>query len=272
MVIYLYKILLLLIIIKYVKSITWPSTCGIKAGSRIVGGTVAEPHEFPWQVSLRYRGSHICGGTIIHERLILTAVHCVNKMNYKSFSIVVGIKNLHDLKKYRRNVKVIAVGTPSGYKVEPRNFWKDIALLKLACALPLVRTVPKKGELMPACLPTSTMEFQNEDCWASGWGAKVFGGNVQPLLHKAKLKLYSTYICNRIDKHKDKLCTSSRAERTGTCHGDSGGPIACIRNDKYYVAGVVSMGVGSSCFTEEYYTKVSVYRKWIIDIAENWNV
>ena len=33
--------------------------------------------EFPWQISLRNLGSHICGGSIINENQVITAVHCV---------------------------------------------------------------------------------------------------------------------------------------------------------------------------------------------------
>ena len=33
--------------------------------------------EFPWQISLRNLGSHICGGSIINENQVITAAHCV---------------------------------------------------------------------------------------------------------------------------------------------------------------------------------------------------
>merc|ERR1712179_210182 len=44
---------------------------------RIVGGEEAPLHEFPWQISLRNLGSHICGGSIINSNQVITAAHCV---------------------------------------------------------------------------------------------------------------------------------------------------------------------------------------------------
>lgn len=44
---------------------------------RVVGGLEAHEGQFPHQVSLRLQGSHICGGSIIANKFILTAAHCV---------------------------------------------------------------------------------------------------------------------------------------------------------------------------------------------------
>merc|ERR1711874_480214 len=39
------------------------------AEGRIIGGDEAPKHEFPWQVSLKSLGSHICGGSIVNRNL-----------------------------------------------------------------------------------------------------------------------------------------------------------------------------------------------------------
>lgn len=44
---------------------------------RIVGGRRASAGQFGHQVSLRYFGHHICGGSIISASYVLTAAHCV---------------------------------------------------------------------------------------------------------------------------------------------------------------------------------------------------
>lgn len=43
---------------------------------RIVGGELVSIKSFPYQVSLQYRNNHMCGGSIISEKFILTAAHC----------------------------------------------------------------------------------------------------------------------------------------------------------------------------------------------------
>merc|ERR1712159_596218 len=46
--------------------------------SRIVGGGRTNVREFPWIVSLQVQGTHVCGGSIILDKWVLTAAHCTN--------------------------------------------------------------------------------------------------------------------------------------------------------------------------------------------------
>ena len=49
-----------------------------------MGGEDAKEGEFPYQVSLQLKGilgqGHYCGGSIIDEKTILTAGHCVTEV------------------------------------------------------------------------------------------------------------------------------------------------------------------------------------------------
>ena len=58
--------------------------CGeVHEDSRIVGGEEVDPHSIPWQVHVVICdswGCGGCGGTIICEKFVLTAAHCMENM------------------------------------------------------------------------------------------------------------------------------------------------------------------------------------------------
>jgi secreted trypsin-like serine protease len=65
--------------------------------ANIIGGIDVDINEFPYQASIRVRGLHICGGTIISMKHILTAAHCVSTISppYSHLKIVTGTSSLN---------------------------------------------------------------------------------------------------------------------------------------------------------------------------------
>lgn len=81
-------------------------------GIRIVGGEDAKIGEFPYQVSLQWghfpdRFEHFCGGSIINERWILTAAHCLEEVRYIGDFVIKAGK--HNLTEKEESEQIIAV-------------------------------------------------------------------------------------------------------------------------------------------------------------------
>ena len=53
--------------------------CGVPQvnRNRIVGGQPAKKNQYPWLVAIFDLGEHICGGTLLSSRTVLSAAHCV---------------------------------------------------------------------------------------------------------------------------------------------------------------------------------------------------
>lgn len=72
----------------------------LKITGRIVGGSDTTVERFPWQLSLRSKGTHRCGASVITENRALTAAHCYRPAEdeLSQFTVLAGsTKRLSDV-------------------------------------------------------------------------------------------------------------------------------------------------------------------------------
>ncbi|XP_011794714.1 PREDICTED: serine protease 44-like [Colobus angolensis palliatus] len=244
-------------------SLLSPPACGHRV-SRIIGGLPALNRKWPWQVSLQTKDKHLCGGSLIDRRWVLTAAHCVfSDLEYK---VKLGDT---DLNAGSENALVIPVEDI----ISPSNF--DFASLTNDIALALLAySVNYSSHIQPVCLPEKLFEVETgTECWVTGWGRV---SESEPfVLHEAELNIMRHEQCHEMIKKKS--VAKSKMVMRGTicgyndqgkdsCQGDSGGPLVCELNGTWFQVGIVSWGVG--CGRKGYpgvYTEVSFYKKWITD-------
>ena len=62
--------------------------CGIPGPmDRIVGGTEATPHSYPWMAALFVDDQWFCGGSLISDEWVLTAAHCAKDASEMKVSL-----------------------------------------------------------------------------------------------------------------------------------------------------------------------------------------
>ncbi|XP_010884347.3 transmembrane protease serine 3 [Esox lucius] len=218
--------------------------CGTRRmfSSRIVGGDVSKPGQFPWQASLHYRNQHLCGGSVITTSWIVTAAHCVYKISTDpTFWVVyVGLIDLPVNGVLSRSVEKIIYH--AHYQPPALSF--DIALMRLKDPLTF------NGWVEPICLPSYEEVFEEgKVCWISGWGARVEGGETSVSMHSVQVPVLSNRECNGPEVYNDLIspwmvCAGYLDGGKDSCQGDSGGPLACEVSSVWKLAGVTSWGYG----------------------------
>lgn len=66
--------------------------------ARIIGGETPPYLAYPWQAEIQLfsfnteRFEHHCGGTVVADKIIMTAAHCMQASIYKQIFIILGLK------------------------------------------------------------------------------------------------------------------------------------------------------------------------------------
>ncbi|CAH0551214.1 unnamed protein product [Brassicogethes aeneus] len=259
-------------------------TCGpIIGDSRITSGTSTFLGEYPWMALIIYYTDEgldfRCGGSIINEKYILTAAHCI-------IDSVVGVRlGEFDIDKSEDCEMGVCAPPVQDFYIEKyivhhaydsKTLANDIALIKLA-TLANFTTL----NVRPICLPfVETLAETNlvgRNAIVSGWGVTEDGSKSTKLL-KVSLPVLPNSVCQRIYGRfapitAEQICAGGLKGKD-SCGGDSGGPMKQIENfdgeSRFVQYGIVSYGP-RDCGTEgqpAIYTRVSSYVSWILDNLE----
>ncbi|KAJ4450266.1 hypothetical protein ANN_01686 [Periplaneta americana] len=243
---------------------------------RIINGKESPKGAWPWQVSLQLLHpkfgfiGHWCGGVLIDPQWILTAAHCIHN---DIFNLPLAILWTAVLGEWDRDVEEnteIRVPIEKVFVHERfHNFQHDIALLKLSQT-----SRPVRNRIQTICLPekATVLSSSSASCVATGWGHASHSGSLTSKLLEARIPLQDNSVCrskygNSVPIRAGHLCAGHLDGSTGTCVGDSGGPLQCSMMDgRWYLAGITSFGSG--CAKPGYpdvYTRLSFYLPWIKD-------
>ncbi|NXB91478.1 PRSS8 protein, partial [Vidua chalybeata] len=141
---------------------------------RVVGGSGAQEGQWPWTVSVAFRGRHVCGGALIAPAWVLTAAHCFPPENALSeYRVTLGVLQLLSPPPEAQVRGVASVARHPAYRdyrdsdSERRGEARggDLALARLdppASPSRLVR---------PVCVPAAGVTFgPGTNCTVTGWG------------------------------------------------------------------------------------------------------
>ncbi|XP_045072868.1 ovochymase-2 [Coregonus clupeaformis] len=221
------------------------------------------------RVSLRFRGSHFCGGAILTERWILTAAHCFSIVStnfLRNVNVVIGEYDQRVPDEEEQTFTVDTIKIHDKYQhASPMSY--DIALLEINGHIRLGRFLLRYSDrrlisvltssagpsVQPICLPLPSENFPpRTSCLVSGWGRTKERGRLPAILREVQLELVEPAKCKYVlqtlrptQQALTVLCAGPERGGKDACQGDSGGPLICPREDGHWaVVGVTSWGKG----------------------------
>jgi len=242
---------------------------------KIVGGQTAFIRDFPWTVALVRKTTSgwggkdrpFCGGTLINNRYVLTASHCVDGQSARDIQVLVNEQDIgttSEVKTIKLDVQQIIMH----HAYSRATIDNDIALILLDKSVDINSP---SSFTRPACISGSSHDFAGSIATVVGWGAKSQGGSTSDTLQKVDIPVISNQDCRDKTTYGDKitgnmLCAGNINEGgKDSCQGDSGGPLIASHGGRKTLIGIVSWGHGcAQPRSPGVYTRVTRYADWIL--------
>ncbi|KAM7403687.1 hypothetical protein PAMA_004227 [Pampus argenteus] len=247
----------------------------ISQSEGIIGGREAAPHSRPYMASIQVQEGetmkHECGGFVIADQWVMTAVHCL-PTGPNGRKVVLGVHSLSEPEETKQTFDILELHNHPDFN--PSNYDNDIALIKLD--RPFISSEAVKAvEYLRA---GGTNPDNDAEVETAGWGSLDNLGSRPDKLKEVVIEVVRSSRCRRSDYFgrkftsnmicAHKLCPdpcSLLYKKEDSCDGDSGGPL--LHNGT--AVGITSNG-GKKCGQIKkpgIYTIISHYTEWIDSIV-----
>jgi len=237
--------------------------CGIPGPQdRIVGGSEATPHSYPWMAALFVDDTWFCGGTLISDEWVLTAAHCAKDAT--EMVVMLGAHNVREASEEGR-LELVTRDFFTHPRYSQITLHNDLALVHL----------PEKVEfsniIRPVCLPgysEASDPLAHMDAQASGWGKPTDSSqSISPVLREVTVDTITNLMCALeypTVVNKNILCISGKDGKS-TCNGDSGGPLHLVTDGVFKQVGITSFGSSMGCEIGFHagFTRTASFLEWI---------
>ncbi|KAM9457473.1 serine protease 33-like [Clarias gariepinus] len=164
------------------------------------GSPLASAGTWPWMASLQLNGSHVCGGTLIAQKFVMSSADCFSSSNNPSdWSVKLG--RLNQIGSNPNEVTVAVADIT--FSTSGSN---NIAVLKLS-------TTPTLSDfIQPICVNLGTTSYNiGSQCWAAGWGS---GGGAQQTLQQFNTSIVD---CGNAASSSSICIKAIPLEQVGVC-------------------------------------------------------